>query len=86
MLSLDRDLAADVQSKNGATADDDNQLQVQVYATPDDAPVVYARFRDATLAQLEHALRRMSTVSETMDTLITAFEGHVYEPGDDLAV
>ena len=86
MLSLDRDLAADVQSKNGATADDDNQLQVQAYATPDDAPVVYARFRDATLAQLEHALRRMSTVSETVDTLITAFEGHVYEPGDDLAV
>ena len=29
MLSLDRDLAADVQAKNGANADDDSQLQVQ---------------------------------------------------------
>ena len=86
MLSVDRDLAADVQAKNGATADDDNQLQVQVYATPDDAPVVFSRFRDATLSQLEHALRRMSTVSETVDTLITAFEGHIFEPGDALAV
>ena len=28
----------------------------------------------------------MSTVSETVDTLITAFEGQVFEPGDDLAV
>ena len=28
----------------------------------------------------------MSTVSETVDTLITTFEGQVYEPGDDLAV
>ena len=55
-------------------------------ATPDDAPVVFARFRDAALSQLEHALRRMSTVSETVDTLITAFEGQVFEPGDDLAV
>ena len=36
MLSLDRDLAVDIQSKSGATADDDNQLQVQAYATPDD--------------------------------------------------
>ena len=63
MLSLDRDLAADIQAKNGATADDDSQLQVQVYATPDDAPVVFARFRDATLQQLEDVLRRMATVS-----------------------
>ena len=86
MLSLDRDLAADIQAKNGATADDDNQLQVQAYATPDDAPAVFARFRDATLPQLEDVLRRMSTVSETVDTLITAFEGQVFEPGDDLAV
>ena len=29
MLSLDRDLAADIQGKNGATADDDSQLQVR---------------------------------------------------------
>ena len=86
MLSLDRDLAADIQAKNGATADDDSQLQVQPYATPDDAPVVFARFRDATLPQLEDVLRRMSTVSETVDTLITTFEGQVFEPGDDLAV
>ena len=86
MLSLDRDLAADLQSKNGASADDDNQLQVQAYATPDDAPAVYARFRDATLPQLEDVLRRMATVSETVDTLITSFEGQVFEPGDDLAV
>ena len=28
----------------------------------------------------------MSTVSETVDTLIAAFEGQVFEPGDDLAV
>ena len=87
MLSLDRDLAADIKSKNGATADDDSQLQVQVYATPDDAPgSVYTRFRDATLPQLEDILRRMATVSETVYTLITAFEGQVFEPGDDLAV
>ena len=86
MLSLDRDLAADIQSKNGASADDDNQLQVQAYATPDDAPAVYTRFRDATLPQLEDVLRRMATVSETVDTLITSFEGQVFEPGDDLAV
>ena len=86
MLSLDRDLAADIQGKNGATADDDSQLQVQVFATPDDAPAVFARFRDATLPQLENVLRRMSTVSETVDTLITSFEGQVFEPGDDLAV
>ena len=86
MLSLDRDLAADMQAKNGATADDDSQLQVQAYATPDDAPAVFARFRDATLPQLEDVLRRMSTVSETVDTLITSFEGQVFEPGDDLAV
>ena len=46
MLSLDRDLAADIQGKNGATADDDRQLQVQAFATPDDAPAVFARFRD----------------------------------------
>ena len=86
MLSLDRDLAADLQGKNGAVADDDSQLQVQRYATPDDAPVVFARFADATLPQLEDVLRRMSTVSETVDTLITAFEGQVFDPGDDLAV
>ena len=29
MLSLDRDLAADIQGKNGAAANDDSQLQVQ---------------------------------------------------------
>ena len=86
MLSLDRDLAADLQGKNGADANDDSQLQVQPFATPDDAPVVYARFAAATLPQLEDVLRRMSTVSETVDTLITTFEGQVYEPGDDLAV
>ena len=86
MLSLDRDLAADLQGKNGATASDDSQLQVQDYATPDDAAVVYSRFADATLPQLENVLRRMSTVSETVDTLITSFEGQVFEPGDDLAV
>ena len=86
MLSLDRDLAADIQSKNGATADDDSQLQVQAYRTPDDAPAVFARFRDATLTQLEDVLRRMATVSETVDTLITTFEGQVFEPGDDLVV
>ena len=86
MLSLDRDLAADLQGGNGATANDDSQLQVQRYATPDDAAVVYARFADAALHQLEDVLRRMSTVSETVDTLITAFEGQVFEPGDDLAV
>ena len=62
MLSLDRDLAADLQGKNGADANDDNQLQVQPFATPDDAPVVYARFAAATLPQLEDVLRRMSTV------------------------
>ena len=44
MLSLDRDLAADLHGKNGAAASDDSQLQVQRYATPDDAPVVFARF------------------------------------------
>ena len=44
------------------------------------------RFADATLPQLEDVLRRMSTVSETVDTLITSFEGQVFEPGDDLAV
>ena len=86
MLSLDRDLAADVQAKNGAIADDDKQLQVQPYAAPDNAPVVHARFRDATLPQLEDVLRRMSTVSEPVATLITTFEGKVFEPGDDLAV
>ena len=86
MLSLDRDLAADIQSKNGATADDDSQLQVQAFATPDDAPAVFTRFRDATLPQLEDVLRRMSTVSETVGTLITSFEGQVFDPGDDLAV
>ena len=59
---------------------------MQPYATPDDAPAVYARFTDARLPQLEDVLRRMSTVSETVDTLITAFEGQVFEPGDDLAV
>ena len=42
VLSLDRDLAADLQGNNGAVANDDNQLQVQPYATPDDAPVVFA--------------------------------------------
>ena len=77
MLSLDRDLAADIQAKNGATADDDSQL----YATPGDAPAVFARFRDATLPQLEDVLRRMATVSETVDTLITTFKGQVFEPG-----
>ena len=86
MLSLDRDLSADLQGKNGAAASDDSQLQLQRYATPDDAPVVFSRFADATLPQLEDVLRRMSTVSETVDTLITAFEGQVFEPGDDLAV
>ena len=86
MLSLDRDLAADLQGKNGAEANDDSQLQVQPFATPDDAPAVFARFADATLPQLEDVLRRMSTVSETVDTLITTFEGQVFEPGDDLAV
>ena len=87
MLSLDRDVAADLQGGNGATANDDSQLQVQPYATvtPDDAAVVYSRFADATLPQLENVLRRMSTVSETVDTLITSFEGQVFEPGDDLA-
>ena len=86
MLSLDRDLAADLQGGNGAAANDDSQLQVQAFATPDDAPAVYARFADATLPQLEDVLRRMSTVSETVDTLITTSEGQVFEPGDDLAV
>ena len=86
MLSLDHDLAADLQGENGATANDDSQLQVQPYATPGDAAVVYARFADAALPQLEDVLRRMSTVSETVDTLITSFEGQVFEPGDDLAV
>ena len=59
---------------------------MQPYATPDDAPVVYSRFRNATLPQLEDVLQRMATVSETVDTLITTFEGQVFEPGDDLAV
>ena len=61
MLSLDRDLAADLQGKNGAAANEDSQLQVQRYGTPDDAPVVFARFADATLLQLEDMLQRMST-------------------------
>ena len=68
-----------------AAANDDSQLQVQRYATPDDAPVVFSRFADATLPQLEDVLRRMSTVLETVDTLTTTFEGQVFEPGDDLA-
>ena len=49
MLSLDHDLAADIQGRNGAAATNDSQLQVQHYATPDDAPAVFARFADATL-------------------------------------
>ena len=57
MLSLDRDLAAEIQNKNGAAADDDIQLQVQPFATPDVAAPAYARFRDATIPQLEDVLR-----------------------------
>ena len=63
MLSLDGDLAADLQGRNGAAANGDSQLQVPPYATPDDDPVVFAGFADATLPQLEDVLRRMSAVS-----------------------
>ena len=72
MLSLDRDLAADIQSRNGATADDDSQLQVQAFATPDDAPAVFSRFRNATLPQLENVLRRMCNALLVSSTAYSA--------------
>jgi hypothetical protein len=37
------------------------------------------------MEQLKNALRRAALSSETVDTLITEFEGQVFEPGDDLS-
>ena len=85
MLSLDQDLAADLRAKDGLVADDENQLKVQVFAVPDVTPVVFRRFSACDMEQLKNALRRAAMQSETVDTLITEFEGQVFEPGDDLS-
>ena len=85
MLSLDQDLAADLRAKDGLVADAENQLQVQAFAVPDVAATVFRRFSQCGMGQLQNALRRAALSSETVDTLITEFEGQVFEPGDDLS-
>ena len=85
MLSLDQDLAADLRAKDGLTADAENQLQVQAFAVPDVAATVFRRFSQCSMEELKNALRRAALSSETVDTLITEFEGQIFEPGDDLS-
>ena len=82
MLSLDQDLAADLRAKDGLVADDENQLKVQAFAVPDVAAVAFRRF---STCELKNALRRAALAAETVGTLITEFEGQVFEPGDDLS-
>ena len=54
MTTIDNDLAEDTSLKNGAGANDDEQLQVQPYAMPDVAPEQFMPFAGVSLAQLEH--------------------------------
>jgi hypothetical protein len=84
MTSLEADMAADLQEKDGAVADDDHQLQVQAYAVPDVAPPIFERFSACTFNQLKTVLRRNAMGSATVDSLITELEGEVYEPSEDL--
>ena len=67
MTSLEADMAADLQEKDGAVADDDHQLQVQAYAVPDDAPQIFERFSACTFNQLKTVLRRSAMGSATVD-------------------
>ena len=53
MTTIDKDLAADAQLKNGAAANDNEQLQVQAHAIPDVAPEQYEPFANASLDQIE---------------------------------
>ena len=84
MTSLEADMAADLQEKDVAVADDDHQLQVQAYAVPDVAAQVFERFSACTFNQLKTVLRRNAMGSATVDSLITELEGEVYEPSEDL--
>ena len=84
MTSLEADMAADLQEKDGAVANDDHQLQVQAYAVPDEAAQVFERFSRCTFNQLKTVLRRNAMGSATVDSLITELEGEVYEPSEDL--
>lgn len=82
MTSLEADIAEDLQEKDGVTADDEHQLQVQAYAVPDDAaPILsFERFSTCTFNQLKTVLRRNHDAigSATADSLITELEGEVY--------
>ena len=51
---------------------------------PDVAAVAFRRFSTCNLEQLKNTLRRAALSAETVDTLITEFEGQVFEPGHDL--
>ena len=85
MTSLEADMAADLQEKDGQpVADDEHQLQVQACEVPDDAALVFEMFSRCTFNQLATVLRRNAMGSATVDSLITELEGEVYEPAEDL--
>ena len=80
MLSLDQDLAAELRAKGGLVADDENQLKVQALPVPDVTAVAFRRFSTCNMEQLKNALRRAALSAETVDTLITEFEGQMFKP------
>ena len=84
MTTIDKDLAADAQLKNGAAANDNEQLQVQAHAIPDVAPEQYEPFANASLDQVENYFKRKALESATVDTLISALKGEHLVPGEDL--
>ena len=52
--TIENDLANDTALKNGAGANDDQQLQVQQYNIPDVAPAAYESFANCSLQMLEN--------------------------------
>ena len=78
--TVDNDMANDTALKNGAAANDSQQLQVQPYAMPDVAPQQYQPFANCTLDMLEHYYSRKTKEGATIDTLITNLEGQDYDP------
>ena len=66
--TLENDLANDTALKNGAVANDDQQLQIQNYAKPDVAPVAYQPFVNCSLDMLENYYCRKTKEGATIDT------------------
>ena len=82
LTTIDNGLVAESMRLDGASADDDHQMQVHPYRLPDDLPTEYCRFSRAALEQLQHYFCRKLAESSTVDTLIVDLSGGAFEPGD----